>query len=1012
MKKVRFLNVSFGKNPLLVILASILLLTTAMSDVSRSEVNENEKQKVVRQVAQKWIQVGTEQYGRGFYKAAEQSFLRALDYEEYLTADESAKLKGLLEKTHVAALERRRILERIQLANRLVAQGQLSEAKAHLEAVKGNEFLTAEERNLVEEGLAKIAIQPSGQVQAEIRGQNKAPELEAVVARPKPEAVVAKPKPEAVVARPKPEAVVAEPVPEEDDYIKMVNRRRSILQGHTRAVVNDAIAKAEKYISQGEFEKAKDIVATARRTVNANRLGIGDYLFNQYSSELIQETERITQGRNVRDRQLEETRRKDSIKAQEEFRAQMEVDREKRIADLMNNAMAYQKQQRYEEALGQLEILLAIDPLHNRALIQRDTLSDVINFRKQLEVQKEADKERAGIIHRTDESGIPYADEISYPKNWREISAKRKPEGVIGQDPANVIVNRQLEEIVDLSQLTPEMSLSEAVEELKNSVSPPLQVIVLWRDLIDNADIDQTTPINMDPLTGVSLRAALENLLRSVSGGLAEIGYTVENGILTIATVDALPEELEPRVYDVSLLLGQPAYFQMSGTGGGGGGGRPGGGGMGGMGGMGGGGMGGMGGGGMGGGGGGGQFFVEFFMEQDEIMDRSELEQAAQDRSTNLITLVQETIEPDSWFDAGGEGTVMVHENKKLVVRQTRKIHNQIDKLLKDMRKSLGYQVAIESRFLVVGENFLEDIGLDLDFRFMAGESIIDVTQGSADITQPESTGVRGSLGPTVESPVIGGQVEGGFGNMAPPILDDLEVTFLLRAVQGHRDSKSLNAPKVSVLSGESAIMRVQRTIRFPLLPTIQTQQTTLGIGGGGTTGGMQQQYGSILTGTVLSITPTITPDKKHVLLNIITELRDFLGFETTDVTVPNLQTFIAPTTPTTPPTTPPLPGQQQQPVQTITYPVTLPQTEISRVQTRVNVPDGGTLLLGGQKVTEEIETEAGVPVLSKIPLIGRLFSNRSKIKDHKILLILVKPTIILQEEKDAEAVAGMENVY
>ena len=58
--------------------------------------------------------------------------------------------------------------------------------------------------------------------------------------------------------------------------------------------------------------------------------------------------------------------------------------------------------------------------------------------------------------------------------------------------------------------------------------------------------------------------------------------------------------------------------------------------------------------------------------------------------------------------------------------------------------------------------------------------------------------------------------------------------------------------------------------------------------------------------------------------------------------------------------------------------------------------------MLGGQKVTVEIETEAGVPVLSKIPLVGRLFSNRSKIKDHKILLILVKPTIILQEEKDA----------
>jgi general secretion pathway protein D len=73
-------------------------------------------------------------------------------------------------------------------------------------------------------------------------------------------------------------------------------------------------------------------------------------------------------------------------------------------------------------------------------------------------------------------------------------------------------------------------------------------------------------------------------------------------------------------------------------------------------------------------------------------------------------------------------------------------------------------------------------------------------------------------------------------------------------------------------------------------------------------------------------------------------------------------------------------------------------------------VPDGGTLLLGGLKQTAGTETEIGVPVLSKIPIIGRLFTNRSKVADQKILLILVKPTIILQEEADAEAIAAMES--
>jgi type II secretory pathway component GspD/PulD (secretin) len=65
---------------------------------------------------------------------------------------------------------------------------------------------------------------------------------------------------------------------------------------------------------------------------------------------------------------------------------------------------------------------------------------------------------------------------------------------------------------------------------------------------------------------------------------------------------------------------------------------------------------------------------------------------------------------------------------------------------------------------------------------------------------------------------------------------------------------------------------------------------------------------------------------------------------------------------------------------------------------------------LGGQRITAEVETEAGVPVLSKIPVVGRLFGNRSKVRDHKILLILVKPTIILQKEREAEAIAAMES--
>ena len=86
-----------------------------------------------------------------------------------------------------------------------------------------------------------------------------------------------------------------------------------------------------------------------------------------------------------------------------------------------------------------------------------------------------------------------------------------------------------------------------------------------------------------------------------------------------------------------------------------------------------------------------------------------------------------------------------------------------------------------------------------------------------------------------------------------------------------------------------------------------------------------------------------------------------------------------------------------------------LPTMDTSSISTRVLVPDKGTVLLGGLTLTAEKEREAGVPGLSKIPLFGRFFSNRSEVKDKQILLILVKPTILLKEEVEAEAVSALQ---
>ena len=69
--------------------------------------------------------------------------------------------------------------------------------------------------------------------------------------------------------------------------------------------------------------------------------------------------------------------------------------------------------------------------------------------------------------------------------------------------------------------------------------------------------------------------------------------------------------------------------------------------------------------------------------------------------------------------------------------------------------------------------------------------------------------------------------------------------------------------------------------------------------------------------------------------------------------------------------------------------------TTIKLIQTCTNVADGEVLALGGlvKRTTSTIETN--VPILSKIPIIGNLFRNRTSIYDRDTLLVFITPRII-----------------
>ncbi|MEM6639651.1 MAG: secretin N-terminal domain-containing protein [Pseudomonadota bacterium] len=72
-----------------------------------------------------------------------------------------------------------------------------------------------------------------------------------------------------------------------------------------------------------------------------------------------------------------------------------------------------------------------------------------------------------------------------------------------------------------------------------------------------------------------------------------------------------------------------------------------------------------------------------------------------------------------------------------------------------------------------------------------------------------------------------------------------------------------------------------------------------------------------------------------------------------------------------------------------------LPSQNTTRVSTRLIVPDGQTIFIGGLMKHTATESTAGVPVLDRIPVVGRLFSNRSRNDENTETIVLITPKII-----------------
>lgn len=77
-----------------------------------------------------------------------------------------------------------------------------------------------------------------------------------------------------------------------------------------------------------------------------------------------------------------------------------------------------------------------------------------------------------------------------------------------------------------------------------------------------------------------------------------------------------------------------------------------------------------------------------------------------------------------------------------------------------------------------------------------------------------------------------------------------------------------------------------------------------------------------------------------------------------------------------------------------------IPSQSTTEVTTRMIVPDGQTIFIGGLIKHRIEESKRGVPIVSSIPGVGRLFSNRENNRSNSETIVLITPTIISAESR------------
>jgi len=312
---------------------------------------------------------------------------------------------------------------------------------------------------------------------------------------------------------------------------------------------------------------------------------------------------------------------------------------------------------------------------------------------------------------------------------------------------------------------------------------------------------------------------------------------------------------------------------------------------------------------------------------------------------TNIMSAVQNTL-----TDKRSKVVADVRTSQ-LVVLATEVELSEVEKLVERL-DTITKQVLIEAKLMETSINPSTIKGVNWQ-NTLSAQNIRFGNNGVA----AAGAGPRDPLGrapytPYGQAPRVLYDTLRGF-NPTTAFLDADGLSVVLSFLNQNDEARVLSTPRAVTLDNEMASIQVTRA--NPIFKNTAGTQ--------GSPGGSEVTYTNL--GVILNVTPRISANN-YVNLKVVPEVSRVFG--TASKTVADTEN-------------------------------TADIYDIRKIDTRVMIPSGNTLVLGGLVQDDIREGNTKVPILGDIPVLGYLFRSDTKSRQKQNLLIFITPTIVADSD-------------